>query len=95
MMLQLDFSEAKEEAVKEVNRRRRWTFGDESTDAVVLRSGRGTLYGNMALEYDMLQREMAQLQKEHLNYFKNLIKCEQVRPAPHSLLTDDSLTHTH
>lgn len=73
----LDVSESKEESTKDVNRRRRWTFGDESTDQIVLKSNKGTLYGNMALEYDMLQKEMAILQMEHLNYFKNLIKCER------------------
>ena len=89
-----DNSEAKEEAKKAQNRRRRWTFGDESTEELVLKMNRGTLYGNMALELDMLQKEMAILQEEHLNHFKNLINCERGSILFLNDVTKDLMLHT-
>lgn len=69
--------EALEAQEKKTHRRRRWTFGDESTDETVLNADKGTLYGNMALEYDIMQRELNILQEEYLNQFRNIIRCER------------------
>lgn len=57
-----------------VTRRRRWTFGDDDEKLSV--SEKGTLYGNRALEYDIMQRELSAIQTEHLNVFKNMINCK-------------------
>eukprot|EP01038_Epipyxis_sp_PR26KG_P015556 gene15556-21005_t len=37
---------------------------------------KGVLYGNMALEYDVMLTSLNDLQNNHLHYFKNLINCE-------------------
>ena len=33
-------------------------------------------YGNMALEFDMIQQEMQLLQKEQLDYYRDVVGCE-------------------
>ena len=57
------------------SRTRRWTVSDESEEPL---SGKelAKRYGNMALEFDMIQQEMQLLQKEQLDYYRDVVGCE-------------------
>lgn len=54
-------------------RTRRRSFGDNNNPV----QNKAILYGNMALEYDMIQKELATLQTEDLNRFRDVIGCDK------------------
>ena len=56
-------------------RRRRWSFDDDMNP--VNHSDKGKLFGNRALEFDIMLKELKLLQDNHLNKYKNLIKCDK------------------
>lgn len=60
-------------------RARRYSFGEKTPMDQLTRVQKGNLYGNMALEYDMIQKEMAMIKAEHLLVFQALINCESGR----------------
>jgi hypothetical protein len=55
-------------------RSRRWSFDEDLNTGTGL--NRAKLYGNRALEFDMLQKELRLLQHDHLAWCKAMIKCE-------------------
>jgi hypothetical protein len=62
------------------NRRRRTSFGENVNDeSFPLNNQRdkANLYGNMALEYDMMMKDLKTLQQEYLNKFRMIINCEK------------------
>lgn len=60
---------------KEGKRRtRRWSFDEDLDTGTGL--NRAKLYGNRALEFDILQKELRLLQQDHLAWCKAMIKCE-------------------
>jgi hypothetical protein len=58
------------------NRRRRWSF-DPDGNGLNNSGNKAKDYGNLAMEYDMMLKELKELQLEYLNKFKNIIKCEK------------------
>ena len=64
------------------DRTRRWSFhgSDAESHSALVQAGieraRGMLYGNMALEYDMMLTSLHTLQTEVLNQFKETLNCE-------------------
>jgi hypothetical protein len=60
-------------------RARRYSFGEATPMDQLTSVQKGNLYGNMALEYDMIQKEMAMIKAEHLLVFQALINCESGR----------------
>jgi hypothetical protein len=58
-------------------RRRRWSFDEDLNPSS--HSERGKLFGNRALEFDIMVKELKLLQDNHLNKYKNLIKCEKAK----------------
>lgn len=74
-------------STKETNRppkdkTRRWSFHGHDADShaahiqAAVEKSRALMYGNMALEYDMMLTNLHTLQTEYLNKFKNTINCE-------------------
>ena len=56
-------------------RTRRWTLTGDDTEGMSSHQ-LARRYGNMALEFDMIQKEMLLLQKEQLDYYRDVIQCE-------------------
>ena len=56
-------------------RTRRWTVSDDSDEPLSTKE-LAKRYGNMALEFDMIQQEMQLLQKEQLDYYRDVVGCE-------------------
>lgn len=57
------------------SRTRRWTVSDEKEEPLTTKEI-AKRYGNMALEFDMIQQEMLLLQKEQLDYYRDVVGCE-------------------
>lgn len=61
---------------------RRWSFHGTDPEAQAkqmaaqMERAKALMYGNMALEYDMMLTSLATLQNEYLNKFKHTINCE-------------------
>jgi hypothetical protein len=72
----LNSEEKKENEKEKKNRTRRWTINPEDTEKSLSAIQKGNLYGNVAQELDMIHKEMLLLQREHLNYFRDVIGCE-------------------
>ena len=57
------------------HRTRRYSFGENTPMDQLTTAQKGNLYGNMAMEYDIIQKEMATIKAEHLLLFQSLINC--------------------
>ena len=65
----------KKETKEHAERRRRWSFGEDlNTDNKI---SRAKAYGNSALDFDILQKELLLLQKESLDKYKSIINCDK------------------
>mmetsp|Transcript_24506 Transcript_24506/g.40856 ORF Transcript_24506/g.40856 Transcript_24506/m.40856 type:complete len:472 (+) Transcript_24506:62-1477(+) len=68
--------------IETLEKHRRWSFqghdGESHNTNVTasLERARATMYGNMALEYDMMLTQLRALQTEVLNEFKETVNCE-------------------
>ena len=62
---------------KHVVRGRRWSFGGNNNDDLTNPHNKGMAYGNLALQYDMIQSNLRTLQHEYLSKFKASVKCER------------------
>jgi hypothetical protein len=58
---------------------RRHSFGEEKPMDQLTAVQKGNLYGNMALEYDMIQKEMMLIKAEHLLVFQSMLNCQAGR----------------
>lgn len=69
-------------------RTRRWTVSDDSDEPLSTKE-LAKRYGNMALEFDMIQQEMQLLQKEQLDYYRDVVGCEMATIQFLSKKTDE------
>lgn len=85
------------------NARRRRSSFEVDDESFPLNNARekANLYGNMALEYDIMMKDMKTLQQEYLNKFRMIINCEKasiffVNHQSHELLlfTEEDNTNT-
>ena len=67
--------DATEDDKKRRERSRRWTLETDEPEKETAKQ-KWDRYGNMALEFDIMQKEMQILQKEQINYFRDIIGCE-------------------
>ena len=67
--------DSKKKSSQGTQRRRRWSFDEELNPSS--HSDKGKLFGNRALEFDIMLKELKLLQDNHLNKYKNLIKCDR------------------
>lgn len=59
------------------SRTRRWSYGSSADGTLALSApNKAILYGNMALKYDVIQKEIHSLQAEKISHFKDIIGCE-------------------
>lgn len=59
------------------NRRSRYSLGDDrGLSEAVSSKDKSMIYGNSALEYDTLMKNLADVQNEDLNNIKNIVNCE-------------------
>ena len=69
----------KEDKSNHKHRTRRYSFGENTPMDQLTAAQKGNLYGNMAMEYDIIQKEMATIKAEHLLLFQSLINCSTGR----------------
>jgi len=74
-----DVIKMKEREKEQSLRARRYSFGEKTPIDQLTSKQKGKLYGNMALEYDIIQKEMAMIKAEHMLFFQSLINCEMGR----------------